>query len=114
MHSSAGRAREDSPNAQAALEEMHRLRVFAELVRDFGEIRERFGIIGVQHTASLHRAFLGLAKVFERVGQRIGAEEHLAVVKQHANVLRMQGRWLAHWHTVCYVGWSEGCRARAA
>jgi hypothetical protein len=48
------------------------------------------------------------------VGQRIGAEEHLAVVKQHANVLRMQGRWLAHWHTVCYVGWSEGCRARAA
>jgi hypothetical protein len=102
------------PNAQTALQELHSLRVLAKLVGDLGEVRERLSVVRVQHTAGLHSALLCLTKVFEGMRQGIGAEEHFAVIEQHAHVVGMQRRWLANRRAVRDVRGSERGKAAAA
>jgi hypothetical protein len=67
----------------------------------------------VQDAAGVDGALLRQSKVLKRVRVRSGAEEHLAVVEEHAHVVGLQRRWLAHWHAVGDVGGREGSSAAA-
>ncbi len=74
------------PDAQAALQKLHRLCVFAKFVGDLGKVGKCLGIVRMQHPARLHGTLLRLTKEFEGVRQGVGSEKHLAVVKQPSHV----------------------------
>jgi hypothetical protein len=85
------------------LQKLHGLRMVAEFMSNFGQLRERLRVVWVQNTTRLHGALLCLTKVFESVRISSAAVEHLAVVKQRMNVFALQRQRLAYGRAVCNV-----------
>ena len=88
--------------------------MLAKFVRNLCQVRESIRVVRVQDAARVHRALLRLAEILEGVRKRAGAEEHLAVLQQHAHVFRQQRPRFAHGNAICDVGGSEWSSAAAA
>lgn len=88
--------------------------MLAKFVRNLCQVRESIRVVRVQDAARVHRALLRLAEILEGVRKRAGAEEHLAVLQQHAHIFRLQRRRFAHGNAICDVGGSEWSSAAAA